>query len=153
MTEQTAPLTALLAEDAIRLEESAADRDDAIRRAGRVLVEIGAVEESYVDAMLEREQSVSTYMGEGVAIPHGTLAAKDVVKNDALCVLRFPDGVDWGGQQVTVAVGIAAKGKGHVKLLQRLATILVDPDRVAALRGATTAEQVYRLFSDDEEEE
>ena len=99
------PLTELLAASSIRLDATATGRDDAIRQAGAALVEAGAVDPSYVDAMLERENSVSTFVGEGVAIPHGTLAGKDAVKDDAIVVLRFPDGVDWDGNPVSVAVG------------------------------------------------
>jgi PTS system mannitol-specific IIA component len=147
------PLTDLLAPASIRLDARAADRDDAIRQAGAALVEAGAVDPSYVDAMLERENSVSTFVGEGVAIPHGTLAGKDAVKDDAIVVLRFPDGVDWDGNPVSVAVGIAAKGNGHIALLSQLATVLLDPEKAAALRGATTPEQVYELLASDEDDE
>ena len=132
---------------------TATDRDDAIRQAGAALVEAGAVDPSYVDAMLERENSVSTFVGEGVAIPHGTLAGKDAVKDDAIVVLRFPDGVDWDGNPVSVAVGIAAKGNGHIALLSQLATVLLDPEKAAALRDATTADQVYELLASDEDDE
>ena len=147
------PLTELLAPSSIRLDASAADRDDAIRQAGAALVEAGAVDPSYVDAMLERENSVSTFVGEGVAIPHGTLAGKDAVKDDAIVVLRFPDGVDWDGNPVSVAVGIAAKGNGHIALLSQLATVLLDPEKAAALRAATTADQVYELLASSEDDE
>ena len=147
------PLTELLAPASIRLDAVAADRDDAIRQAGAALVEAGAVDPSYVDAMLERENSVSTFVGEGVAIPHGTLAGKDAVKDDAIVVLRFPDGVDWDGNPVSVAVGIAAKGNGHIALLSQLATVLLDPDKAAALREASTADQVYELLASDEDDE
>jgi PTS system mannitol-specific IIA component len=147
------PLTELLAPSSIRLDATATDRDDAIRQTGAALVEAGAVDPSYVDAMLERENSVSTFVGEGVAIPHGTLAGKDAVKDDAIVVLRFPDGVDWDGNDVTVAVGIAARGNGHIALLSQLATVLLDPDKAAALRGATTAERVYELLASDEDDE
>lgn len=147
------PLTELLAASSIRLDAHATGRDDAIRQAGAALVEAGAVDPSYVDAMLERENSVSTFVGEGVAIPHGTLAGKDAVRDDAIVVLRFPDGVDWDGNPVSVAVGIAAKGNGHIALLSQLATVLLDPDKAAALRGATTAEQVYELLASDEDDE
>jgi PTS system mannitol-specific IIA component len=99
------------------------------------------------------ERSVSTFVGEGVAIPHGTLAGKDSVKNDALVVLRFPDGVDWDGNDVRVCVGIAARGNGHIALLSQLATVLLDPDRAAALRAATTSVEVYELLKPDGEEE
>ena len=105
------PLTELLAPSSIRLDATATDRDDAIRQAGAALIEAGAVDPSYVDAMLERENSVSTFVGEGVAIPHGTLAGKDAVKDDAIVVLRFPDGVDWDGNPVTRRGGHRRKGQ------------------------------------------
>lgn len=151
-SEQAVPLTELLTESSIRLDAQASSRDDAIRQAGAALVEAGAVDPSYVDAMLQRENSVSTYVGEGVAIPHGTLAGKDAVKRDAIVVLRFPDGVDWDGKEVSVAVGIAAKGNGHIALLAQLATILLDADKAAALRSATTPEQVYDLLASTDDE-
>jgi PTS system mannitol-specific IIA component len=152
MSDETPDLTKLLAESSIRLTESAASRDDAIRLAGAALVEAGAVDASYVDAMLEREQSVSTYVGEGVAIPHGTLAGKDSVKQDALVVLRFPEGVDWDGNDVSVAVGIAAKGNGHIALLSALAGVLMDPEKAAALRAAESSAAVYALLTETDED-
>lgn len=121
---------------AVLLHASATDRDDAIRQCGRALVDVGAVAEPYIEAMLERERTISTYVGEGVAIPHGTAAAKEVVHHDAICVVRFADGVDWDGEQVALCVGIAARGNGHVALLAALAEILLDPDRARTLREA-----------------
>jgi PTS system mannitol-specific IIA component len=153
VADASTPLPELLAEDSIRLDATAADRDDAIRQTGQALLDAGAIDPSYIDAMLERENSVSTFVGEGVAIPHGTLAGKDAVKEDAIVVLRFPDGVDWDGNDVSVAVGIAARGNGHIALLSQLATILLDPDKAAALRGATTKEQVYELLAAEDEDE
>lgn len=146
------PLPELLAEASIHLDASAASRDDAIRQAGQALLDVGAIEPEYIDAMIDRENSVSTFMGEGVAIPHGTLAGKDLVKQDALSLIRFPDGVDWDGNDVRLAFGIAAKGGGHIALLSQLATILLDPDRAEALRNATTVEQVYALLESDDED-
>jgi mannitol PTS system EIIA component len=151
--DETTPLTELLAPESIRLDRTATDRDDAIRQAGTALLEAGAIDASYIDAMLEREKSVSTFVGEGVAIPHGTLSGKDAVKKDSISVLRFPDGVDWDGNDVRVAVGIAAKGNGHIALLSQLATILLDPDKAAALRGATTDDEVYELLASTDEDE
>lgn len=136
----------LLARDAIRLAERAGSRDEAIRRCGDVLVEVGAVDPGYVAAMLERERSVSTYIGEGVAIPHGTLGSKESVRRDALAVLRFPDGVDWDGADVRVCVAIAAVGDGHVDILAQLAEILMDPDRAARLRAADDPAEVLELL-------
>src|ERR1700712_4403402 len=149
---ETVPLTELLAAASIRLDSKASSRDDAIRQVGAALLDTGAIDASYIDAMLERENSVSTFVGEGVAIPHGTLAGKDAVKHDAIVVLRFPDGVDWDGNDVRVAVGIAAKGNGHIALLSQLATVLLDSDKAAALRDATSADQVYALLASDDDE-
>ncbi len=146
-------LTRLLDPRAVRLTESAATRNDAIRGCGRALVEVGAVAPSYADAMLERERTISTYIGEGVAIPHGTLAGKELVHRDALAFLRFPDGVDWDGEPVQVCVGIAARGNGHVALLSELAAILLDPDRARALREANTVDDVIRLLQPATEED
>jgi PTS system mannitol-specific IIA component len=153
MADSTIPLTELLAEASITLDPSATGRDDAIRQAGAGLKAVGAIDDSYIDAMIDRENSVSTFMGEGVAIPHGTLGAKDSVKHDALSLVRFPDGVDWDGNDVRLAFGIAAKGNGHIALLSQLATVLMDPDKAAALRDATTVDQVYALLESDDEDE
>ncbi|MCO5973971.1 PTS sugar transporter subunit IIA [Actinoallomurus soli] len=142
----------LLDRAAVRLDAAAADRDDAIRQCGRTLLDVGAVDATYVEAMVERERSISTYVGEGVAIPHGTLAGKDAVRHDALCVLRFPGGVDWDGNHVVLCVGIAAKGDGHVRLLSELAQILLDPDKARALRESTDVDEVIRLLQPDTEE-
>src|SRR6266511_2176029 len=139
--------SAVLERGAIQLAERAADRDDAIRQCGAVLVATGAVEPAYVDAMLERERSIATYVGEGVAIPHATLAGKEAVRRDALAVLRFPDGVDWNGEPVSVCVAIAARGDGHVAMLAELAQILLDPERARALREATDPDEVLQLLA------
>ncbi|GAA2717200.1 MULTISPECIES: PTS sugar transporter subunit IIA [Actinoplanes] len=146
-------MSELLDVRAIKLAEKAVDRDDAIRRTGEALVEIGAVEPGYVTTMLAREQSISTYVGEGVAIPHGTLGGKDLVNRDALSVLRFPDGVDWDGETVTVCVGIAARGDGHVELLAALAEVLLDEDQARELREATEPGTVIRLLGALKEED
>ncbi len=150
--EATPALTALISEQSIRLDESATDKFDAIRQVGAALLDTGAIDASYIDAMIEREKTVSTFVGEGVAIPHGTLAGKDAVKNDALVVLRFPAGVDWDGNEVIVCVGIAARGNGHIALLSQLATVLLDPDKAAALRAATTSAEVYALLEPEDED-
>jgi PTS system mannitol-specific IIA component len=141
------PVAGLLAENAMRLTAQAADRDEAIRQCGQALVDIGAVDPAYVEAMLQREQSISTYVGEGVAIPHATLAGKAAVRRDALAVLRFPAGVDWGGETVVVCVAIAAVGDGHVGILSELAQILLEPQQARQLREATRPQQVIQLLA------
>lgn len=143
----------LLDRRAIRLDEHATDRDDAIRRCGQALVDVGAVTAPYIDAMLEREQSISTYVGEGVAIPHGTLASKDTVDRDALSFVRFPDTVDWGGEPVTICIGIAARGDGHMGILAELAQILTEPGKAQALRATGDPDEVLRLLQPSPDEQ
>lgn len=145
-TPPDAVMTGLLHTDAVRLNESAADRTDAVRRCGAVLVEIGAVEPAYIDAMLERERDIPTYVGEGVAIPHATLAGKQAVLRDALAVVKLAEPVDWDGNPVSVCVAIAARGDGHLAILSELAEILLDPDRARDLREAQDPDEVVRLL-------
>src|SRR4051794_10318458 len=92
----------------VRVHERAADRVAAIHRCADVLEEIGAVHPAYREAMLDREWAMSTYLGEGVAIPHGLDRSRALVRRDSLVLLRFPDGVEWDGGTVTVCVAIAA---------------------------------------------
>jgi len=142
----------LLEPRGIRLDATADGAEDAIRQAGQLLVDIQAVDPPYVDAMLARERSVSTVMGEGVAIPHGTNESKSAVRRDALSFLRFPEGVDWNGKHVEIAIGIAAQGSNHVGILSKLARILVDADSAAQLRSATDPQQVLDLLQPDDDD-
>jgi PTS system mannitol-specific IIA component len=135
---------------AIRVHEVAADRAAAIHRCADVLEEVGAVHLSYREAMLDREWAMSTYVGEGVAIPHGLDMSRDLVRRDSLAVLRFPGGVEWEGGRVTVCVAVAARGDGHVALLSTLAHILLNPGRAAALRAATDPEAIVAMLEADE---
>ena len=136
----------LLPPEAVRLRLRASDRFDAVRQSGEVLVEIGAVEPPYVDAMLQREQQISTSMGEGFAIPHGTNESRRWIRETRLAFLQFPDGVDWGDDNVIVCVGIAAVGDEHVSLLARLAEVLVVPEQAARLRSAEDIDDVLAIF-------
>jgi mannitol PTS system EIIA component len=136
----------LLGRDAVRLGVRASDRFDAVRQAGDLLVEIGAVEAPYVDAMLERERQISTSLGEGFAIPHGTDESRRWIRETRLVFLQFPEGVDWGDDTVTVCVGIAAVGDEHVGLLARLAEVLIVPEQAARLRGAEGIDDVLAIL-------
>jgi mannitol/fructose-specific phosphotransferase system IIA component len=141
--------------EAVRLGCRATDKWDVVRQAGALLVETGAVAPAYAEAMLERERSVSTYIGEGVAIPHGTDESRRFVTRTALAVLQFPAGVDWDGNEVTVAVAIASSGEEHVAVLSALAQILMEPDEAERLRAAIDVDQVLALLagiSTDEED-
>jgi len=138
----------LLQAEGVLLGCTAPDRDAAVRVAGQLLVDLGAVEPAYVDAMLEREALLSSFVGEGIAIPHGTDAARAFVRRPALTFLQFPDGLDWAGQPVHVAVGIAAAADEHVGIMSRLAQVLLDPDSLAVLRTTDDPQQVLDLLTD-----
>jgi PTS system mannitol-specific IIA component/phosphocarrier protein FPr len=139
--------TAVLGKEGIRLALTATDKWDAIRQSGALLAELGAVEDGYPEAMLERERAVSTFIGEGVAIPHGTDESRALVRRTTLGVLQYPDGVDWDGKPVTICVAIAAKGDEHVTVLSSLAQILMDPDQARRLRESSNVDEVYELLS------
>ena len=137
----------MLRDDAIVLNGTASSRDAAITEAGQLLVASGAVEPSYVDAMHEREQSVSTHMGNLLAIPHGTNEAKSSIRRTAISFVRYPDGIDWNGKPAEFVVGIAGAGNDHLALLSKLAGVFVDAEQVERLRRATSAADIRAVLS------
>ena len=138
----------VLGREAIVLGGSARTRDEAITEAGRLLVESGAVDQAYVDAMHERETSVSTFMGNGLAIPHRTNEAKDALLASALSVVRYDGGVDWDGEQARFVIGIAGVGDEHRDILSRIAILFSEEDDVARLEAAGTPDGVFALLSE-----
>jgi len=130
----------------IKVPGEATSKDDAIREAGQLLVTAGAVSPAYVDAMFEREKSVSTYMGNFLAIPHGTNEAKDTISRSAISVVRYDAPIDWNGNEVRFAVGIAGVENGHLEILGKIAIVFSDSDEVDRLLAAASAEEVYQLL-------
>jgi mannitol/fructose-specific phosphotransferase system IIA component len=130
------------------LQGSATTRDAAIDEAGALLVAAGAVSEAYVAAMHERETSVSTFMGNGLAIPHGTNEAKSEIRHSAMSFTRYAEPIDWNGQPAEFVVGIAGAGDDHLTLLSQLAGVFSDVDQVERLRAAGSVEEVLGILSD-----
>jgi PTS system mannitol-specific IIC component len=130
----------------VRIHAGSVSRDEAIREAADLLESAGAVTARYYDAMLTREETVSTYMGNELAIPHGTNDAKDAVLSSALTVVRYDGGVDWEGDEVSFVVGIAGRGDEHLALLQNVALLFSDEEQVALLKRAQTPEELYALL-------
>lgn len=111
--------------------EQASNKEEAIRKIAASLVQAGNVAEGYVNGMLAREQQTSTFLGNGIAIPHGTTDTRDQVLKTGVQVYQFPQGILWGeGQVAYVAIGIAASGDEHLGLLRQLTHVLSD-DAVA----------------------
>lgn len=116
-----------LTADLVRLGATAADKHEAIRLAGELLVRAGCVGPGYVAGMQAREQTMSTYLGSGVAIPHGTYDALELVHRTAISVLQVPGGVEWEpGEMAYLVVGIAARGDDHIDVLSRLGELIED---------------------------
>ncbi|MDQ0771459.1 PTS system mannitol-specific IIC component [Pseudarthrobacter defluvii] len=136
----------ILARESVVLTGSATTRDAAIDEAGRLLLARGAVDEGYIAAMHEREESVSTYMGSFLAIPHGTNAAKDHIRKSAVSVIRYPEGIDWNGKQVKFVVGVAGINNEHLHILSSIAKVFTNKEQVARLEAATTEDEVLELF-------
>jgi PTS system mannitol-specific IIA component len=131
----------------IKVPGTATGKDGAIREAGQLLVDAGAVSPEYVDAMFEREKSVSTYMGNYLAIPHGTNEAKDTIRTSALSVVRYDAPIDWDGNEVRFAVGVAGVDNGHLEILNKIAIVFSDTDEVEKLLAAGSAEELYDLLN------
>ncbi|WP_282006437.1 PTS mannitol transporter subunit IICBA [Propioniciclava sinopodophylli] len=141
----------VLPREAVRLGLSASNKEEAIRLAGQTLVAIGAAEEGYIAGMLEREHQVSTFMGNGVAIPHGTNESRGHIRKAALGFLQFPGGVDWNGKTAYVAIPIASNSDEHVGILSALATVLADKSKAERLRTTTSVDEVLDLLAPEEE--
>ncbi|HEY3263088.1 MAG TPA: PTS sugar transporter subunit IIA [Pseudonocardiaceae bacterium] len=131
----------------VRVPGTARSKDDAIREAGQILVDVGAVPPSYIDDMFEREKSVSTYMGNYLAIPHGTNESKDSILRSALSVIKYDPPIDWDGNEVRFALGIAGYQGGHMDILSKVAILFSDLDEVNKLIAAGSSEELYRLLN------
>lgn len=124
----------VLVRDGIRVGLPSVDKETAIRAAGALLAELGCVDADYADAMVEREKLITTYMGMGVAIPHGTSEKKGTVKKSGVVVMQYPDGVDFGDEKAYLIFGIAGVGDAHLDLLGKICTILEDEDVLDAMK-------------------
>lgn len=121
-------------------------KEAAIRRAGVLLQVAGCVDADYIDAMLDREKVASTYMGEGLAIPHGTTVGKAHVRRSGIVVLQYPEGVDFDGEKAHLLVGLAGVGDEHLTLLAKVAGALDDPEVLGRLSTTTNPSEIYEIL-------
>ncbi|HIU02379.1 MAG TPA: PTS mannitol transporter subunit IICBA [Candidatus Onthocola gallistercoris] len=133
--------------DGIKLNQKPVTKEEAIQAAGELLEKLGYVDHTYVDAMQEREKLVSTYMGMGVAIPHGTSQAKGTVKKTGIVFFQYPEGVDFGTEKAQLVFGIAGIGDEHLELLGKLCTLLEDEARLETLKTTDDVEWVLEQLS------
>ena len=143
----------VLPRENVRLGLHAHTKEEAIRQAGQVLVDSGAAQEGYIEGMLAREGQTTTYLGQGVSIPHGTNEARQYISKAALGFLQFPDGVEWDGEIAHVVIPIASNSDEHVGILSALATTLSDKANSEKLRTATSVDEVLALLTPEDDQE
>ncbi len=133
----------------IRIGLNSVSKDEAIEMAGQLLEQSGYVLPEYIEAMKEREKVLSTYLGGGIAIPHGVGAAKDKILRTGICILQFPEGVVFGEDKVAhLIVGIAGKGKEHLAILSNLAEFIQEGEAIKNMFTEKDKEKIYKAFTE-----
>ena len=136
----------VLSPSAIVVGATATDRFDAIDRVGAMLVADGIVTEGYIPMMKAREEIISTYLGNGIALPHGTNEAQDTILRTGLAVAQFPDGVPWGDEPARLVIGLAAQSEEHIAVMAQLATVLGDAATCQLLATTTDPAEIHRVL-------
>lgn len=143
----------ILAPNRIRLQATATDKKDAIRQAGELLVSSGCVDAPYVDGMLAREETMSTYLGNGVSIPHGEFDDRSYIKQTGISVLQLPHGVEWeDGEKAFLVIGIAASKDEHVGVLANLAEAIEDEVVTQRLINTLDPEEIMSMLEKEASE-
>ncbi|EOG9048333.1 PTS sugar transporter subunit IIA [Staphylococcus pseudintermedius] len=138
----------LLRDENILLNQSISTQEEAIEKAGQLLVDSGAVKAGYVQAMKDREQIVSTFMGNALAIPHGTDEAKNEVIASGLSLLQIPEGLLWNGEEVKVVIGIAGKDGEHLDLLSQIAMAFSEEENIRKIVNAASPQAIRQVFEE-----
>ncbi|MCE5687005.1 PTS sugar transporter subunit IIA [Staphylococcus pseudintermedius] len=138
----------LLRDENILLNQSISTQEEAIEKAGQLLVDSGAVKAGYVQAMKDREQIVSTFMGNALAIPHGTDEAKNEVIASGLSLLQIPEGLLWNGEEVKVVIGIASKDGEHLDLLSQIAMAFSEEENIHKIVNAASPQAIRQVFEE-----
>lgn len=140
----------VLAKDNILTGLKTESKDDAILRAGHLLEQKGYVRKGYAEAMLKRENESTTYMGLGIAIPHGTDEAKKDIIRSGIVILQYPEGVDFGDEKAYLIAGIAGKGDEHIEILASLGETFEDEDKLKTLMSAEDPNTIYNILNNNE---
>ncbi|MEV5033854.1 phosphoenolpyruvate--protein phosphotransferase [Sphingobium sp. LMC3-1-1.1] len=144
------PLNALRHEDLIRIDARTSDKEAAILQAGQILVAAGCVAPGYEQSMVRREAVANTYLGSGVAIPHGLGEDKGLVRRDGIVVLQLREGIEWNpGQRAHLVVGIAASSDSHIAILRRLTRLIQDEARLATLLATDDPADIAAALHED----
>jgi len=139
----------ILTAEKIMINAKPANQAEAIRLAGELLVKGGHVNAAYVEKMQDRERLATTYIGSGVAVPHGTSEAKQEIRSTGIAIVQVPDGVDFGeGNTAYLLIGIAAIGDEHLEVLSNIAVICSEEENVTRAVQAKTPEEIIALFAE-----
>lgn len=136
----------VMVKEGIRLGQKSVSKEEAIEAAGNLLYELGYVEKEYIEAMQERERTVTTYLGMGVAIPHGTGDAKNKVKKTGIVFVQYPDGVDFGDEKAYLVFGIAGIGNEHLELLGKITQVIESQDNLDKLKTAENVQEILDML-------
>ncbi len=140
-----------LQQNLIKLNQTFTTKEEAIRYCGHQLVQAGHVNEAYIEAMIERNEELSVYMGNFIAIPHGTDAAKKEVLSSGITIVQVPAGVNFGTEEepkiATVLFGIAGVGDEHLDIIQKISIFCADVDNVVKLADAQSEDEVIVLLN------
>ncbi len=139
----------VLRQENVKIGLPSVSREEAITAAGKMLVASGYVDEGYVQGMLNREHDLSTYIGKGIAIPHGENAVKDTIKKTGIVVCQYPDGVKFGDETAYLVIGIAGVGNDHLAILANIATMVGDytDEQLEQLFKTKSADELYHIFT------
>lgn len=144
--------SSVLSASAIVVGASAADQAEAIQRVGAVLVAEGIASDGYVRAMKVREAIASTYLGNGIALPHGTAEAEGSILRTGLAVVQFPNGVRWGDEPARLVIGLAARSEEHIAILSRLAKVLEDAALCERLARTSESLEIHAALTAEPDE-
>ncbi|WP_219835743.1 PTS sugar transporter subunit IIA [Paenibacillus sp. R14(2021)] len=138
----------ILSKDKVKLNVTLSDKFEAIRMAGQLLVDAGHVPSEYVDKMIEREGVSSTYVGGGLAMPHGTNDSKPLIRSTGMSVLVVPEGVDFGEEKAYLVIGLAAVGEEHLEVLSSVAVLVSDEDDMQRILKSSAEEELIAIFEE-----
>jgi len=141
----------ILVKEGIILNVASESKDKAIERVGTLLINGGYVKSNYIEGMKAREEEVTTYMGNGVAIPHGMNEYKKEIMESGIVIAQYPNGVDFGeGNTAYIVIGIAGKGEEHMEILSKIALTVQYEENVERLRNAKTPEEIIKIIDEGE---
>jgi PTS system mannitol-specific IIA component len=140
----------VLCDKNILLNVNSETKDEAIKRVGRLLVENGYVEEGYLEGMMKREQDITTYIGNGIAIPHGMNEYVKYIKHSGIVIAQYPQGVDFGqGNTAYLVIGIAGKNDDHMSILSKIAITCQYEENVEKLIKSKDKQEIIKIILEE----